>query len=576
MHTTADIRELLTELDVRPACELESQVLDFKEWSARSLRDAVDLVVEMAVCMANGGGGTVVFGVHDRRVGQAEAIGGVPPEVDSNRLKQAVYDRTDPKLTPVFEELRVAEGTGRVLVMHVFGGLPPYTDSAGMGKVRVGTECKPLTGTLRRAIMVETGETDVTAVEVEGDPSSLVSPVAMERLRDIASRERAPDDLLRLSDLELLRSLDVLRANGRLTRAGLLIAGREEALAAHLPQHVWTHFRMRSDTEYDDPLHGRSALPVAIARLEERVATDNPVTTVVVGAFHLEYRTYPEIALREALVNAFTHRDYRLGAPVLVKQYRARLDIHSPGGFVGGVSPQNVLHHQPVARNPHLVEALIRLRLVNRGNLGVRRMFQSLLIEGKEPPTLTDAGEAVTVSFRASAHSAPFRAFAAEQAALGRELGVDHLLILHWLLRHPELRLDEAARLTQRPEEVVRETLAQMAGPWALLERGGGGRDLYWMLDPALHRRLEGDGLPERDRRIRWEAAKTRILSVLQDRARRGAPGLSNAEARGITHLGRSQVKRLLDELRREAGIRVEGGGAHARWTMRRASDSPP
>lgn len=34
-----------------------------------------------------------------------------------NRLKKAVYDTTDPKLTPVFEEVRVPEGTGRLLLM---------------------------------------------------------------------------------------------------------------------------------------------------------------------------------------------------------------------------------------------------------------------------------------------------------------------------------------------------------------------------------------------------------------------------------------------------------------------------
>ena len=175
MPTIADVQQLLVELDERPACELESQDLDFKEWNDRSRADAVALVVEMAICMANGGGGTTVFGVQDRRVGRAAAILGVPPDVDANLLKKAVYDRTDPKLTPVFEELRVPEGTGRLLVMHVFAGLPPYTDTSGAGKIRIGTDCQPLTGTLRRAIMVETGETDFTAVEVEGDPATLVS-----------------------------------------------------------------------------------------------------------------------------------------------------------------------------------------------------------------------------------------------------------------------------------------------------------------------------------------------------------------------------------------------------------------
>src|SRR5699024_11864363 len=72
-----------------------------------------------AVCMANGSGGTVVFGVADRVKGRANAIIGVPPEIDPNILKKAVYDQTDPKIIPLFEELRVPEGTGRLLIMQI-------------------------------------------------------------------------------------------------------------------------------------------------------------------------------------------------------------------------------------------------------------------------------------------------------------------------------------------------------------------------------------------------------------------------------------------------------------------------
>ena len=102
MRSLADIRQLLSELDAKPADELEDQDLDFKEWKGRSLNDALELVIEVAVCMANGGGGTVVFGVNDKTLGRALAIPGVPLEVDINRLKKAVYDSTDPKITPVF------------------------------------------------------------------------------------------------------------------------------------------------------------------------------------------------------------------------------------------------------------------------------------------------------------------------------------------------------------------------------------------------------------------------------------------------------------------------------------------
>lgn len=196
MRNIREIQKLLDELEKQPAHTFEDQDLDFKEWITRSMSDSVAMVVEMSVCMANGGGGTVVFGVNDKAVGRSKAILGVPLVVDVNRLKKAVYDATDPKLTPVFQEISVPEGTGRLIVMQIYPGLPPYTDTSGKGKIRIGKDCQPLTGTLRRKIMVETGETDFTGSQVAGPPESLISPAAMERLRESARREKAPDDLL--------------------------------------------------------------------------------------------------------------------------------------------------------------------------------------------------------------------------------------------------------------------------------------------------------------------------------------------------------------------------------------------
>ena len=87
------------------------------------------------------------------------------------------------------------------------------------------------------------------------------------------------------------------------------------------------------------------------------------------------------------------------------------------------------------------------------------------------------------------------------------------------------------------------------------------------MLRPDLHRRLIADGHPERDRRIDWEAAKTRVLSVLRQRSEHGEAGLSNAEIRKITHLDRYQVVRLMRELISEDTlIELTGKGRKAAY----------
>ena len=66
------------------------------------------------------------------------------------------------------------------------------------------------------------------------------------------------------------------------------------------------------------------------------------------------------------------------------------------------------------------------------------------------------------------------------------------------------------------------------------------------------------------------EAAKTRVLSVLRQRAEHGEVGLSNAEIRQVTRLDRYQVVRLMKELQREDPAVVrEGVGKGSRYRYR-------
>lgn len=570
MRTAKDILDLLPDLESCTADDLEDQDLDFKQWDHTSRDKAVKTIVQMAVCMANGGGGTVVLGVADHLLGRAKAIIGVPHEIDINLLKKAVYDQTDPKITPVFEEFTVPEGTRRLLLMHIYPGMPPYTDTAGRGTIRIGKECQPLTGTMRRKISVETGETDYTAETVSPFAPQLISAVAMETLRNQAAKERAPEDLLKLSDAELLSALGLVK-HGKLTRAGLLLTGTKSAIREHVPGHNWTFLHMTSDTEYGIREDRVSALLLSVQRIEELMVPFNPITTYEQGLFHYEYRIWPEIAVREALMNAFCHVDLRIAGPVMVKLYSGHLEISNNGCFIAGITPENILHHQPASRNPLLVDALARLRLVNRSNLGISRMFSALLMEGKEPPVISEKGESVTVVFFKRELNAAFRIFVTEEDRKGRSLGLDELLLLQYLLQHPEVDTATAAALCQRSDTEIRERLTKMERR-GYIEHGGTTRGAYWCINPLIYTRLVDDGQAEKRRRIDWEAAKTRVLSILMERSKRGEQGLSNKEIRQITRFNRNQVTRLMSELR---GVHSEvqsigyGAGAKYEWDER-------
>jgi ATP-dependent DNA helicase RecG len=560
MRTSHDIEKLLPELEMRIADELEDQDLDFKAWDLDSRKNAIKKVVSMAVCMANGGGGTVVFGVADKVIGRNNAVLGVPEDIDINILKKSVYDQTDPKITPVFEELWVPEGTGRLIIMQTYPGFPPYTDNSGRGTIRIGKDCQPLTGTIRKKIAVETGETDYTAECVAKVDESLLSAVALENLRNQAKAEKAPDELLALSDIELLNSLGLITKN-KFSRAVILLAGNEEAIKKYVPGYEWTFLKMDGDSDYSVREDRASAIMASVTRIEELILPFNPITTIKQGLFHYEYRIWPTIAIREALMNAFCHVDLRIAGPVMVKLYADKIEISNLGGFIGGITSDNILHHQPAARNPLLVGALAKLRLINRTNLGVNRMYAAMLVEGKEAPIIREIGESVTVTFFKQDIDAVFRMFVKETSDKGIYLNVDDLLLLWYLRENTEIDTQDAAKLCQRDENEIRKRLTDLMRH-GFVEHGGKGRGAYWCMDPALYKKISNKDDLEKRSRIDWEAAKTRILSVLMERARRGEQGLKSKEIRQITRFDRSQAHRLMQQLMSEnEAVKLTGRG---------------
>ncbi|WP_338778632.1 RNA-binding domain-containing protein [Metabacillus sp. FJAT-52054] len=556
MRSKLEIRDIILKLDHQMADDFEAQDLDFKQWNERSREDNIKTMISYAVCMANGGGGSVVFGVADKVIGLDNAIKGIPEDIDVSLLQKRIYEKTDPHLTPFFDEVFIENS--RILIMNIFPGMPPYTTTDGAGTIRQGKDCLPFTGTLRRQMMDSSGQADFTSEIIYEDWHNLFSHSAMERIREFMSRERADHNLLSLSDEDLLTSIGALK-EGFFTKGALLLTGKPESIERIIPQHKWSFRKMLSDTDYSHRDDGFHAIPVALYELERYISVDNPMVTIESGLVHPEFSTYPTIALRESLLNAFGHRDYRMTGTILLKQYKDKLVLTNPGQFIGGITPNNILHHPPVARNNHLMDLLDRLKLVNRSNLGVSRIFRSLLIEGKEPPIYREIGGHIELFFISSPLNNSFKNLVKQMVDDGNHIDVDHLLILQYLIRHEQINTIIAAEVAQRSMEQARELLSKMYNEFNLVEPVGRGKGRYYTLSRHSYDLLKENMKYERQQSLDKEAVKIRILSILKERP------LSNKEIRQLTGMNSKQVQRLITELRPD-GVELRGKGPGTRY----------
>jgi ATP-dependent DNA helicase RecG len=102
--------------------------------------------------------------------------------------------------------------------------------------------------------------------------------------------------------------------------------------------------------------------------------------------------TFNERVVREALLNAITHRDYQLAGSVFVRQYRDKLIVESPGGFPTGITVDNILDKQS-PRNMLIAKIFQLCGLVERSGQGMNLIYELAIREAKPLPDFRGTDE---------------------------------------------------------------------------------------------------------------------------------------------------------------------------------------
>lgn len=556
MQSAAELRMLLRRLDGEPADAIESETIECKAWDPHpAARDSQFRELrETVVCLANQRGGTILLGISDRKRTRRDAIHGVST-LDAIDVRRNVYGGTEPAILVEVEDL--IEPEGRILVIRVPRGLPPHTTSDGVGKIRVGKECRPLTGSALSRLLLSRGQRDLTAETVPGATPADLDAEVLGILRNLLQSDGGKPDLARQPEDELLRNLGLVRS-GEVTLAAILLLGRPAALARFAPQHEVVFLRFKGQTRYDVRHDLKGPLLSVLDALKRILEAHLRVTTTEATGFSELH--IPELswrAAREAVLNALVHRDYFLHQSVIVELRSGQIVVSSPGGFVGGVVPQNVLRHPPVRRNPLLAEVFQTIGFVNRAGLGVDRIYEELLRLGKAPPRY-DADEAnVRLTLATRTHLA-FARFVAEQDREGRRLELDDLILLRGLADRGALDRWSAAEALQLPEEDAAQQLVSLRARGYVVPKGRG-RGTSYRLGRLLSDLSNAAAETDRDARLDDEAVRPRVLAALAERGK-----LTNAELRGLSGYSREEVLRLMRSLRADGLVVVRGRGRGA------------
>lgn len=538
--TNTEILTLLDRLETCVADELETQWFDFKPW--RDPKEDKQVAVEMAVSFANAEGGVVVFGVADGLRGRALAIHGAR-RYDVNSWRTSIFESTRPNLPVEVSELPVPEGTGMLLVVRVPRGEAEhaYGTSDGTYKIRIGKSCMPLDPARFVQRRMASGAIDWSGETTDDDPETVLDPTEIARARNVLRKTNPDSELLRAKDPEFLIGLGAVRS-GRPTHAGLLLFARETALRDRLPQHQVHYVYQTSDTAVARNDSFRFGLLQTLDRIEQAFSGPaNPEYELTVGLFRLRIPAFPFEAVREAVLNAVTHRDYQNPGEVLVRHSPRELVVSSPGGFIAGITPDNILRHEPASRNRTLAEAFEKLRLVERAGMGRRRIFVNLLRYGKRMPAYESGPDHVTLHIYDGSFDERTARLVAKWSGEGREIDLDSLLVLSYLRSNAFIDTYSAAGLLQLPRDGAKALLDTLALPYTgLLDRRGRTKAATYHLTKGVARDLLGRAAYTRTRGLDPLRYAELVKQFVSDHGE-----ITPRECRELLGLGESQSARV-------------------------------
>ncbi|MGO3357795.1 MAG: RNA-binding domain-containing protein [Bifidobacterium crudilactis] len=532
---------------------------------AQSLPDTD--ILEAVVALANTDGGTVYLGVEDN---------GTPTGLhrnhrDSTGLAAMTANRTVPSISVRTQIIDTEESS----VMEIKVPKSPSVVSTKSGKVlhRLlkidGTpESVPMYPYEIATRLSDLGRLDISAQPIPDATPNDFDAVERNRLRRIIRSYRSSDhNLLELADDELekaLRFTTTLNGETVPTLTGLLMLGKEEALQRFIPTHeaafqVLVGTEVRVNQSYHGPL-----LQI-IEQINDMFTPWNSSTELSVGLFSLMVPEFDENAFREAIVNAFGHRDYTLLGRVRIQLDDYGLTISNPGGFVEGINIHNLLTAEPHGRNPCLMDALKRTGLAERTGRGIDRIYEGALHFGRPLPDYSASNERnVSVFQQRSAPDALFvQMLAEEQERSGKGLSINALLILNMLKNDRRCSYDALQEALDINNQRLRAILGQLAESGLIEGSGAGGRRTFTLGSRIYKRRgkaIEYVRQSDIDR-IRYQEL---ILKLSSEQG-----SITKNDVMNLLHLDANQAYYQLSKLIQAGKISKIGSGRNTRYARK-------
>lgn len=421
----------------------DSPTLQFK-------RELTDAIKREIIAFANTQGGELYIGIDD----DGSIIGLENADKVLESVSSMLHDSIQPDiLVHTFLEIIELEGKNVVKISVARGTRRPYHLKAkGMKPsgvfIRYGTS------------VTNASEENIRQMIIESDGTNFETMRSLQQELTFTEAKRIFDEQNLKFGPEQMRTLGLITEDGYYTNLGLLFSDQCEHTIK------CARYLGNDKLEFQDRKEFSGSILSQVETVYEYLSLNNAKHAHFEGLKRIETETYPSYALREALINAFTHRDYSFSGSILIHLFQDRLELVSVGGLVKGLTLEDIELGISQSRNPKLANVLYRLKWIESYGTGLQRMRESYKGSVMEP-YWTVGPNAFVVTLPKYISLTPTD----ENEALS-----------NWLAQNKEFTARDLENYLNKSKATVRKILEELIQSGQIMRVGSGPKTKYQVL----------------------------------------------------------------------------------------------
>lgn len=324
-------------------------------------KEYVKDILKTVIAFANTSGGKIYIGIDD----DGKVLGVQKLDTDILKLSNSIRDSIKPDIT-LFTSILVEKIDGKdVIVVDVQKGAssPYYLTDKGIRPsgvyVRQGASSVPATDS---AILKMIRDTD-------GDNFEELRSLNQNLDFDFLKKE-FEDANIKLEHSQM-RTFNIIDEDGLYTNLGLL-------LSEQCPHTIKAAVFEGSTKEiFKDRFEFSGSLLKQMKDVYSFLNRSNRTNSEITGLKRTDTREYPEIALREALLNSIVHKEYSYSSSTLISVFDDKIEIVTIGGLTKGLSEDDIMLGVSILRNRNLANIFYRLKLIEAYGTGIPKIIES-------------------------------------------------------------------------------------------------------------------------------------------------------------------------------------------------------